>query len=421
MTPKVISLPAAMDEESAPLGKTGGAVKGLADLAERYCSAPSDKQAGVFKQLIAALREAMAAGLDDEVVPVLRRIICRRSTTPRPSPCTASFSNARRRSHRAEDQTRRPRQLYDQTAWRMLELYLFAGGVDVQVYEGEYGVFRQEILDAHSRLYDSLRKSSCWPPVGATWRIVLASSAIVPKQSKRFKPNRRIGPLSGKPCTGHSAAGDPEQFCTAAVAILRQPRDASAGQPGPPYHDDEPLVRRYGAAFRYAAQRGSPCGRLGPLELGRYGSSSIRPKMPCAQKYLVDYAHSLASIIIAQRGLAKKCLVLDLDNTVWGGVIGDDGLGGIRLGPGRPGGRGFSCLSAIREEPCNERGVILAVCSKEQRSKPPRKSSRNMQKWFCGWRIFPVLWPTGTTRQRICGLIARATEHRARRVGLRGR
>ena len=38
---------------------------------------------------------------------------------------------------------------------------------------------------------------------------------------------------------------------------------------------------------------------------------------------------------------SKKCLVLDLDNTLWGGVIGDDGLGGIRLGQGDPEGETF--------------------------------------------------------------------------------
>jgi predicted enzyme involved in methoxymalonyl-ACP biosynthesis len=55
-------------------------------------------------------------------------------------------------------------------------------------------------------------------------------------------------------------------------------------------------------------------------------------KMPCAPEFLPGYAHGVASIIAAHSGHAKKCLVLDLDNTLWGGVIGDDGLGGIRIG-----------------------------------------------------------------------------------------
>src|SRR5262249_29159707 len=86
-------------------------------------------------------------------------------------------------------------------------------------------------------------------------------------------------------------------------------------------------------------------------------------KMPCAPEFLVDYAHSVASLVAAQLGLAKKCLVLDLDNTLWGGVIGDDGLGGIRLGQGDAEGEAFQAFQQYVKE-LRMRGVILAVCSK---------------------------------------------------------
>ena len=56
---------------------------------------------------------------------------------------------------------------------------------------------------------------------------------------------------------------------------------------------------------------------------------------------------------------AQKCLVLDLDNTLWGGVIGDDGLGGIRLGQGEA----FLAFQRYVKG-LQLRGVILAVCSK---------------------------------------------------------
>jgi FkbH-like protein len=89
--------------------------------------------------------------------------------------------------------------------------------------------------------------------------------------------------------------------------------------------------------------------------------------MPCAPAYLVDYAHSVASILSAQAGVGKKCLVLDLDNTLWGGVIGDDGLGGIRLGQGDPGSEAFSAFQKFIKA-LRTRGVILAVCSKNDES-----------------------------------------------------
>jgi FkbH-like protein len=60
--------------------------------------------------------------------------------------------------------------------------------------------------------------------------------------------------------------------------------------------------------------------------------------------------------------LAKKCLVLDLDNTLWGGVIGDDGLAGIKLGSDADG-EAFVAFQLFIKA-LQQRGIILAVCSK---------------------------------------------------------
>src|SRR5437868_1137971 len=53
--------------------------------------------------------------------------------------------------------------------------------------------------------------------------------------------------------------------------------------------------------------------------------------------YIPYLAHDLMSYIIAISGLSKKCIVLDLDNTLWGGIAGEDGFDGIKLGPTTPG------------------------------------------------------------------------------------
>ncbi|KPK54473.1 MAG: hypothetical protein AMJ63_03235, partial [Myxococcales bacterium SG8_38_1] len=55
----------------------------------------------------------------------------------------------------------------------------------------------------------------------------------------------------------------------------------------------------------------------------------LQGKLEIAPQAAPMYGELAARIIAAQRGLSKKCLVLDLDNTMWGGVIGDDGLEGI--------------------------------------------------------------------------------------------
>ena len=43
------------------------------------------------------------------------------------------------------------------------------------------------------------------------------------------------------------------------------------------------------------------------------------------------------SYVKAITGISKKCIVLDLDNTLWGGIVGEDGFDGIKLGPSSPG------------------------------------------------------------------------------------
>ncbi|HEX4365494.1 MAG TPA: HAD-IIIC family phosphatase [Rhodopila sp.] len=80
-------------------------------------------------------------------------------------------------------------------------------------------------------------------------------------------------------------------------------------------------------------------------------------------KWLPDYLPLFRAAWRSASGRAKKVLVLDLDNTLWGGVIGDDGVEGIALGPGSPAGEAFSEWQHYVKE-LGERGVILAVCSK---------------------------------------------------------
>ena len=77
----------------------------------------------------------------------------------------------------------------------------------------------------------------------------------------------------------------------------------------------------------------------------------------------VIYGDQIGRLLAALWGRSAKCLVLDLDNTLWGGVIGDDGLEGIVLGQGSPAGEAFVAFQRYAKQ-LSERGVILAVCSK---------------------------------------------------------
>lgn len=89
----------------------------------------------------------------------------------------------------------------------------------------------------------------------------------------------------------------------------------------------------------------------------------LQAKQEIAPQATPAYGELVARILCAQRGLSKKCLVLDLDNTLWGGVLGDDGVENLVLGQGSAAGEAHLALQRYARQ-LKERGVMLAVCSK---------------------------------------------------------
>jgi FkbH-like protein len=88
-------------------------------------------------------------------------------------------------------------------------------------------------------------------------------------------------------------------------------------------------------------------------------------KIPSAQNAIPLYADWLGRLLGAIAGKSRKCLVLDLDNTLWGGVIGDDGLENIKIGKGNADGEAFLSVQQFALDLKN-RGIILAVSSKNE-------------------------------------------------------
>ena len=93
----------------------------------------------------------------------------------------------------------------------------------------------------------------------------------------------------------------------------------------------------------------------------------LQGKIEIAPAAATLYGDMVARLIAAQRGQSKKCLVLDLDNTLWGGIIGDESLEGIVLGEGSAVGEAHLALQRYAKA-LRERGIILAVCSKNDMS-----------------------------------------------------
>lgn len=102
---------------------------------------------------------------------------------------------------------------------------------------------------------------------------------------------------------------------------------------------------------------------------GQYGDGLADPVRWHQAKQLVSpiwaplYGEHVARIVAAVVGRSRKCLVLDLDNTLWGGVVGDDGVDGLYLGQGSATGEAFLAFQRYAAQ-LARRGVILAVCSK---------------------------------------------------------
>lgn len=93
---------------------------------------------------------------------------------------------------------------------------------------------------------------------------------------------------------------------------------------------------------------------------GRYWYAA---KYPFATAMIPLYADNVMRILAAQMGRSRRVLVLDLDNTMWGGTVGDDGIEGLALGNGSALGEAHSALQRMALS-LKERGIILCVSSK---------------------------------------------------------
>jgi FkbH-like protein len=245
----------------------------------------------------------------------------------------------------------------------LLDLYLSAERVGAEIYEADYGTLRQELLDSESGLYSF---QPDFVIVATTWRDLGHRPELTDTRAEvRVKVDAEVADWMALWRAAQERLG---------CQIIQNNFDA------PPWRTLGNLESRHSGGFaRFIALVNQALEESAPsfvtihdvdhlaASWGRWEWGDERfyhhAKLPCSPEHLVDYAHSLASLILAQLGLGKKCLVLDLDNTLWGGVIGDDGLGGIRLGQGEPEGEAFLAFQRYVKG-LRQRGVILAVCSK---------------------------------------------------------
>ncbi len=108
--------------------------------------------------------------------------------------------------------------------------------------------------------------------------------------------------------------------------------------------------------------------------------------------FMPAVAKNIADIILAISGKLKKCAILDLDNTLWGGIIGDDGMENIQLGDLGIG-KAFTEFQLWLKE-LKKRGILLAVCSKntEEIAREPFEKHPDMVLRMEDISIFVANW-----------------------------
>lgn len=118
----------------------------------------------------------------------------------------------------------------------------------------------------------------------------------------------------------------------------------------------------------------------------------VRSSMDANLDFIPEIARSINDIIAVNIGDFKKCLILDLDNTLWGGIIGDDGIENIQLG-NLGIGKAFAEIQ-LWAKMLKQRGIILAVCSKntEAIAKEPFENHPDMILTLDDISVFVANW-----------------------------
>ncbi|MBX0331342.1 HAD-IIIC family phosphatase [Oscillochloris sp. ZM17-4] len=241
----------------------------------------------------------------------------------------------------------------------LLRLACFRDGIDASLYVGPYGNIQQEILSPASGLYafapDFVLIATHWhdanlPPFSArpddeVQRVVgevrqLWESLLQRHACRIIQHNFELPPIDAYGHLGLSLPGGRGHMLR---EINRRLLEIAPGAVA--------VLDLDHVAASYGKRRWS--------DMAYWYTAKQYP----AADALVPLIDRQAALVRAGLGLAKKVLALDLDNTLWGGVIGEDGLEGIRLGPPSAVGEAHQALQRYAAE-LKERGVLLVVCSK---------------------------------------------------------
>ena len=236
-------------------------------------------------------------------------------------------------------------------------------GLWIDVHLGAYGLYRQLLLDRDPELARFAPQYVLLAPDASDLSLGLPLNATV--DEVRVAVDRRVDAIRQLWAVAHARLGARiiQQSLVAPTARLFGSFDAVV--PGSP----AALVRRLNLAIAEAAREdGALVLDLDPLQTAHPGTIGDPARWHHAKQLIAPplaplYGDCAARILAAAEGLSRRCLVLDLDNTLWGGTIGDDGVAGIELGQGSAEGEAYLAFQRYVRL-LSDRGVALAVCSK---------------------------------------------------------
>jgi FkbH-like protein len=238
-----------------------------------------------------------------------------------------------------------------------------SGWWDTELWEGDYDNYISEILDPESELYTF--RPDVLVLIPADQRCVYPGPLTDTPEQQKAEAARMATDLLDLCRVAHDRSG--------AEVILANFLPASEFDPGPF------RVRTWGSNWSFRKLVNLELGINAPsfvhicdteflaTRRGAAGSHDPRAWFETKQLYSSDFAveiaREIASIVASLHRPSKKVLALDLDNTLWGGVIGDDGMTGIEIGGTHARGEAFKQFQ-LAIASLARRGVVLAVCSK---------------------------------------------------------
>lgn len=236
-------------------------------------------------------------------------------------------------------------------------------GLDLAVYEPDYGQARRELADPASGLRAFAPEAVLFAFDGAH------VGAHARGATSADEADERVAALIGDWSTLWAAARAGGAVVMQQAVMPRLPAVGGSNERRDPASESA-FVARVNAALRTGCDAAGVDLVALDEQVGVDGlaawfspTSWLSAKQEVALPAAPFYGDLVARVIAARFGRSPKCCVFDLDNTLWGGVIGDDGLDGIALGQGSAAGEAFLELHRLALS-LKRRGILLAVCSK---------------------------------------------------------